>query len=231
MNRQNRQHSRGASVFYAQMIITVFMLALFLMLPMYSQTAYDQTRAFLTDALQQNTGIDQVNALQSAISAIEQVTQPTEEVVPESVSAMQIPVNCTFEPCVLTVSVLPPVRSDNVTSAFGWRVHPITGKDDFHTGVDIAAPKGTDITAPIDGTVTSVKQNDEIYGKCLQITDGNASVFLAHCENIEVKEGQKVKAGDVVGHVGTTGMSTGYHLHFELMINSVRVDPLTCVNL
>ncbi len=231
MNRQHRQVSQGVSVFYAQMIITVFMLALFLILPMYSQTTYEQTCTFLTSTLQKNTGIDQVNALHSALSAIKQVSQPTEEAAPVSVTPMQPPENCTLAPYILAVPVLAPVESSNVTSFFGWRIHPITGKDDFHTGVDIAAPKGTEITAPINGTVTSVKLNDRIYGKCLQITRGNTTVFLAHCEEIAVKEGQKIEAGDIVAYVGTTGMSTGYHLHFELAISGVRVDPLTYVKL
>ena len=97
--------------------------------------------------------------------------------------------------------------------------------------MDIAAPKGTEITAPFDGVVTLVKLIDRIYGKCLQIKGGEMTVFLAHCDDVNVKEDQAVRAGEVVAFVGTTGMSTGYHLHLECIVDSVRVDPLTYIRL
>ena len=226
MNRQYREPTGGVSVFCAQMIRTVFMLVLFLIMPMYSRPIYDQASSFLSNALGQDTGDEQANALQSALLAVTQA-----KVAQEEANTVSLSVDSDFEFDENTVEVLSPVKSSEVTSPFGWRIHPITGEDDFHTGIDIAAPKSTEITAPFDGTVTSVKMDDRIYGNCLQITRGNVSVFLAHCDDIAVKEGQRVQAREVLAHVGTTGVSTGYHLHFELAINNVRVNPLTYVRL
>ena len=227
MNRQRRQMVHGVSVFYAQVIITVLMLGLFFILPMYSQVTYEQSSSFLSETLQKNTGVKQINVLQSVISAVKQVKQPTEEARGRSITSNQL-----FENSELPKGkALTPIKSKKVTSDFGWRAHPITGKDDFHTGVDIAAPKGTEITAPFDGVVTLVNLNDRIYGKCLQIKGGEMTVFLAHCDDINVKKDQAVSAGEVVAFVGTTGMSTGYHLHLECIVNDVRVNPLTYIKL
>ena len=113
-----------------------------------------------------------------------------------------------------------------VTCEFGYRIHPISGKYSFHTGIDIGADEGTDIYAALDGTVTQVVYDDYGYGNYFIIThtDGVKTMY-AHCSSIDVKEGDVVKKGDVTAHVGSTGLSTGPHLHFEVRVNDIRLNP------
>lgn len=117
-----------------------------------------------------------------------------------------------------------------LSSLFGGRIDPINGKRDNHTGTDIPAPSGTPIYAAQDGIVTTVNTNHRAssYGYYCIISHGGgyATLYAHQCQVPAVKEGQTVKKGDVIGYVGTTGRSTGNHLHFELRVNGVRNDVL-----
>ncbi|OLN30099.1 M23 family metallopeptidase [Desulfosporosinus metallidurans] len=113
-----------------------------------------------------------------------------------------------------------------VTSEFGYRIDPFTGKSAGHTGIDLGAPKGTPIHAALDGTVQFVRYKTTGYGYHLAIDHGGGFVTLyGHCSKILVTEGQKVKAGDIIAEVGSTGRSTGNHLHFEVRINGEMKNP------
>lgn len=117
-----------------------------------------------------------------------------------------------------------------ISSLFGGRIDPINGKRDNHTGTDIPAPSGTPIYAAQDGIVTTVNRNknSSSYGYYCIINHGGGYVTLyAHqCQVPIVNEGDTVSKGQVIGYVGTTGRSTGNHLHFELRVNGVRNDVL-----
>lgn len=112
-----------------------------------------------------------------------------------------------------------------LTSQFGYRIHPITGKAHSHTGIDVPAPGGTPILAAKSGqVVTSAKHYS--YGNYVVIDHGNGnSTLYAHMSSRAVSEGQMVKQGQVIGYVGTTGSSSGNHLHLEVRDNYTRVDP------
>lgn len=112
-----------------------------------------------------------------------------------------------------------------LTSQFGYRIHPITGKAHSHTGIDVPAPGGTPILAAKSGqVVTSAKHYS--YGNYVVIDHGNGnSTLYAHMRSRAVSEGQMVKQGQVIGYVGTTGSSNGNHLHLEVRDNYTRVDP------
>ena len=113
-----------------------------------------------------------------------------------------------------------------VTSEFGSRIHPLSGKQSFHTGIDIGADFGEHIKAALDGTVTSAVEDDEDYGNYIVLTHENGvQTMYAHSEKLLVKEGDKVKKGDSVALVGSTGKSTGPHLHFEIRVNETRLNP------
>jgi hypothetical protein len=112
-----------------------------------------------------------------------------------------------------------------VTSGYGWRVHPITGVKDLHCGIDIGFPKGTEIKSAQEGTVTFAGVSGG-YGNVVVIDDGNGLVTkYAHCDTLLVSEGQKVHMGDVIATVGSTGSSTGPHLHFEVMKDGQYMNP------
>ena len=117
-----------------------------------------------------------------------------------------------------------------VTSYYGYRVHPISGEKNYHTGVDIGMPQGTEILAGHDGTVT-LAGNAGGYGLCVAI-EGEAyeghslTTKYGHCSQILVSAGQEVKAGDVIAKVGSTGNSTGPHLHLEVLVDGQYRNPL-----
>ncbi len=112
-----------------------------------------------------------------------------------------------------------------VTSDYGMRMHPILKVNKMHTGIDIAAPNGTPICAVADGTVISVCWNNA-YGNMLIIDNGSGVCTLyAHMSKFGTSEGKYVLAGDVIGYVGSTGWSTGNHLHFEVRVNGDPINP------
>ena len=112
-----------------------------------------------------------------------------------------------------------------VSSGYGYRVHPITGEKNLHRGVDIAVAQGTPIRAIHDGRVVSAGDAGS-YGLCVVIEDekGYQSRY-AHCSSLSVSAGQEVKRGDVIAAVGSTGNSTGPHLHLEIMLNGEYLNP------
>ncbi|NCB63885.1 MAG: peptidase M23 [Clostridia bacterium] len=113
-----------------------------------------------------------------------------------------------------------------ITSTYGPRIHPITGKPGNHTGTDVAAPRNTPIKSARGGVVTISTYNNS-YGNYVVVDHGDGYATLyAHMNSRAVKEGQVVKQGQVLGYVGTTGSSTGYHLHYELRVNGGRADVL-----
>lgn len=132
----------------------------------------------------------------------------------------------TFSPVETTAPIVTPV-SGTYTSYFGYRVSPITGNDSFHTGLDIAAAEGTKIKAAYPGKVRKVGE-DSRSGKYLYLTheDGFETLYC-HCSEIIAEEGAVIRQGETVALVGSTGWSTGPHLHFEIHKNGTRLDPLT----
>lgn len=120
-----------------------------------------------------------------------------------------------------------PVPSVNrYSSGFGMRFHPLKGKWRMHYGVDIGAASGSDIIAAEDGTV-SFAGNKGDYGKTVIVDHGEGVQSLyAHSSKLLVVAGERIKRGDTIARVGSTGVSTGPHLHFEIRINGNRMDPL-----
>ena len=113
-----------------------------------------------------------------------------------------------------------------ITSRFGWRKSPFTGKKEFHKGVDIASRKGTPIYAPADGIVTSYYKNGG-YGNFLVINHGYGIVSrYGHLlKSNDIKVGQRVHKGDKIAFIGNTGRSTGSHVHYEVLMNGIHVNP------
>ncbi|MDD3229097.1 MAG: M23 family metallopeptidase [Oscillospiraceae bacterium] len=113
-----------------------------------------------------------------------------------------------------------------VTSEFGYRKDPFTGQSAGHSGLDLGAGKGTPIRAALPGTVYVVRYSTSGYGYHVMVDHGGGFVTLyAHCSKILVTEGQSVDAGTVIAEVGSTGRSTGNHLHFEIRINGEKQNP------
>lgn len=135
------------------------------------------------------------------------------------------PAGATLAPVLLSVRPILPVEG-RLTSRFGWRIHPVTGKLSFHTGIDIAAAEGTPVEAALPGVVSDTGNNDA-YGNYLLIDDGGGvSTFYGHCSKVLAQKGAELRAGAVVAKVGSTGISTGPHLHFEIRVNNIYTNPL-----
>jgi murein DD-endopeptidase MepM/ murein hydrolase activator NlpD len=112
-----------------------------------------------------------------------------------------------------------------ITSAFGERKNPLGAGEEFHPGLDIAADEGTPITAAIAGRIIAAAP-DGGYGNSIVIDNGNGiTTRYAHCSQMYARVGEMVSAGQAIGAVGSTGRSTGPHLHFEVRVNDTPVDP------
>jgi murein DD-endopeptidase MepM/ murein hydrolase activator NlpD len=113
-----------------------------------------------------------------------------------------------------------------LTSNFGMRADPMNGSPDFHSGLDISADKGTPVHATADGTVELASYNGN-YGNCIEIAHGfGIGTRFGHLSGYAVYVGKKIKRGDVIGYVGTTGRTTGAHLHYEILLNGQPINPL-----
>ena len=125
-------------------------------------------------------------------------------------------------------AIMPISNKDLKRTASGWgyRIHPIYKIRRFHYGMDFTAPTGTDIYATGDGVIKRVISSNRGLGKHIVIDHGYGySTTYAHMNRHNVKKGQKVKRGDVIGFVGSTGLSTAPHLHYEVSLNGKKVDP------
>lgn len=123
-------------------------------------------------------------------------------------------------------SLCMPVNNGFITSKFGGRPDPFTGESDSHKGLDIAANAGENIFSACEGIVSEVGYDENGYGKYIIITHSEGfKTLYAHCSKIIAKEGKSVKSGDIIAKVGSTGRSTGSHLHFEMRINDVPINP------
>ena len=123
-----------------------------------------------------------------------------------------------------------PVINGNLGSNFGWRIDPINGGSALHTGLDFQASAGTPIVAAAGGVVVT-QEYHVAYGNMLEVDHGNDLVTrYAHASRVLVKKGDLIKRGQKIAEVGTTGRSTGPHLHFEVLVQGVPQDPQKFLN-
>ncbi len=118
-----------------------------------------------------------------------------------------------------------PVRG-MIAYGFSYRRDPFTGQRAFHNGLDIVAPKGTPVKAPADAVVLRAGREPG-YGNVVYLSHGNGlTTRYAHLDGFAVRAGKEVRRGEVIGFIGNTGRSLGAHLHYEVLINNARVDPI-----
>ncbi len=126
----------------------------------------------------------------------------------------------------LDASMRLPLNEYQLSSGFGMRPCPFTGKGQFHRGIDMAAPVGTEVHACKSGRIKQCVKNNAVFGNYILIEHSNGiSSFYAHLSEIFVKQGSAVKGGDIIGLVGQTGQVTGPHLHFETRVYGHAADP------
>jgi len=129
-----------------------------------------------------------------------------------------------------SIPAIQPIPNKNLkrmASGFGYRIHPVYKTRKLHTGMDFTSPTGTEIYATGDGTVVSVKKSRRGYGMHVEIDHGYGYITLyGHMSKFNVREGQKVKRGEVIGYVGNTGTSTAPHLHYEVIKDGKKINPI-----
>lgn len=129
------------------------------------------------------------------------------------------------------VPAIMPLRKNScsIISGFGTRYHPILHYRRMHTGVDLSAKTGTPIYATGDGTVQVAGRSDDLsgYGIAVLINHGYGyQTLYGHMNDVKVRQGQKVKRGELLGHVGSTGLASGPHCHYEVWLNGNKVNPI-----
>ena len=129
-----------------------------------------------------------------------------------------------------SISAIQPVANKELkrmASGYGYRIHPIYKTRKFHWGMDFSAPKGTPVYATGNGTIEKVKRSRRGYGNQVKINHGFGYVtFYAHLQKYTVRKNQKVKRGDLIGYVGTSGTSTAPHLHYEVIKGKRKLNPV-----
>ena len=171
----------------------------------------------VTDGNQSNNGIG---------GATEETSETTEQVKENEVLSQE-------EQDILnvknTANFIKPVEG-TISSVYGYRDTATGTVPKNHTGTDIAAVMGTKIKSATDGQVVLVSEEGD-YGKHIKIQIGEVSIIYAHCNSLYVKEGEQIKQGQEIAEVGSTGNSTGPHLHFEIRISERTVDPQKILDL
>ena len=134
--------------------------------------------------------------------------------------------NTSFAPYLVTAKILNPIENGRYTSYFGYRINPITGDFSFHTGLDIAATSGNPIRAAWNGTVSKVGEDSQAGKYIFLEHDDGFVTFYCHCSEIVAEKGSVIRQGETIARVGSTGWSTGPHLHFEIRKDNIRLNPL-----
>ena len=163
--------------------------------------------------------------LESMLSSLEQLTR-------ERTDSMTVMESQLFDKKMrgMMVPTGLPVEHSVVGSSFGWRVDPINGQSALHTGLDFQADHGTPILAAAGGVVVT-QEYHSAYGNMVEIDHGNDLITrYAHASKTVVKKGDLIRRGQFIAEVGTSGRSTGPHLHFELLVNGIAQDPQKFLN-
>ncbi|RFO97965.1 peptidase M23 [Rhodoferax lacus] len=163
--------------------------------------------------------------LQAALSDLEKVSQQRTDVMTVIESRL-------FEQKIkqMMVPTELPVKDVSLGSSFGWRIDPFTGRSALHTGLDFPAEVGTPILAAAGGVVVAQEYHPQ-YGNMIEVDHGNDLITrYAHSSRVFVKKGDLIKRGQKIAEVGTTGRSTGAHLHFEVLVQGVPQDPQKFLN-
>jgi murein DD-endopeptidase MepM/ murein hydrolase activator NlpD len=134
------------------------------------------------------------------------------------------------EQLLASIPAIQPISNDELKhqpSGFGWRTHPIYKTSEFHPGMDFSAPEGTEIHATGDGIVSEAIATDRGYGNHVKIDHGYGyETLYGHMTKFIVKQGQHIKRGELIGYVGSTGLSTGPHVHYEVIKNKQKINPI-----
>ena len=170
----------------------------------------------------------------STVAVFEETEEKSEEEISEELptggtdlefSSLETLEGISFEKVSTTFEMTEPLKDYVITSSFGYRVSPVSGETGVHTGLDMAADFGEPVLAAAEGIVVDSAW-DNSYGNYIKIQHGDNTVSIyAHCSYLCADKGEKVKKGEKIAEVGSTGASTGNHLHFEIRKDNIRINP------
>ena len=191
-----------------------------------SQQLLGQKANFQEDAKLQGQLVNRLQTDRQALEAAElQLAQDSQRIATMLQQRLSVPGLPSTAPAPTSSGQFQIPANGPITSAFGYRYHPILGRGKLHSGMDIGAPTGTPIYAAEAGTVITAGWNGG-YGNCVIISHGNGFTTLyGHASELYVTPGQAVQRGQPVAAIGSTGLSTGPHLHFEVRFNGEPTDP------
>ncbi len=175
-------------------------------------------------------GFRRYSAEESDDKQLEETVEPEPNIVtavaqPYNEKGEALPRNVSYQYYELGLEKTVAPVMGTVTSGFQYRTSPISGQKEFHLALDIAAPKGTEIAAFADGVIRYIGESDD-FGLYLMIDhDNGVATFYAHCSKLMVQKGDIVNCGETVALVGDTGNATGYHLHFTIEKDNIRLNP------
>lgn len=248
MNKNNKDYLSKALLL--QFIVCLVLFGILFALKTGNNKLFTQIQRSFSEKLEENLSVDEAKSVFSIVTdkKTEKNTNETEAKESETVfvpfeepslsaeiiatggrdievsSSDEIPENVSVDDYKLSQKMVLPLKG-KTTSEFGIRTHPISGDLRFHAGIDIAAEKGENIYSAFDGRVIEADY-DQWNGNYIKIQhDNNIMTVYCHCEKLNVSEGQKIRAGEVIATVGSTGSSTGPHLHFELRFNNISYNP------
>lgn len=190
------------------------------------ETKVAKSQALESTKAQKNKQVAALNeeekALQEKIDEYQKNVADLEEQIKKAATTNNSNLNSSYNGSGM---IWPTPNCRYVTSPYGKRIHPVYGYQGFHTGMDIGANNGSAVVAVQDGVVSLASWNGG-YGNCVMINHGGGiSTLYGHASKLAVKVGQTVKQGDVIMYVGSTGVSSGPHLHFEVRKNGSHVEP------
>lgn len=248
----NRSSSNGWKLIAVQSISCAIVLLIAFFMRMIGGDAFAQLRQSFNDAIMDNSIAATIASLftdkdaddgdssapedsqppddgSDASSPGETVSQAPamggQDIAVSEKKVLYAPEGATFAPLKSNMVAAPPLPDGKVTSYFGYRENPTQGGMGFHLGVDIGAEEGTPVAAMFYGVVTAAGQSSS-YGNYVKIFHGNGmEVMYTHCQEILVQKDTVIRAGEIVARVGSTGDSTGNHLHVEVHVDGVAYDP------
>lgn len=255
VNEEPRKQPKDYMVYIVtvQTVICVILFAGLLIFSFVGGDSYSSFKAQLNEKMSYDMGLSGLkDAFSSAVDfvmapsaqwknpdgTLKKPEETTTSVIPQKSMGMgnselsqisetgKAPSNSSFASYTITAAITDPLPMGRISSGFGYRVDPMSRKVGFHSGIDIAAKKGTPIAAAYSGTVKQTGKNSMAGNYVVLEHGGGLVTFYCHCSEIIAMEGQNIIAGETIAKVGSTGYSTGPHLHFEIRINGVKYNPL-----
>lgn len=204
-------------------------IALILLAGRFFPASFNSLKAEFNRIMQTDMSVSQiVETVKTAVGYSEAETQAA-PAGGEDTALYKATEEVCFAPFDTTVEMCVPVQG-RISSKFGYRVHPITGEFGIHNGTDIAAEEGTPIQAAFNGTVEEVGYTSARGNYIILAHGGETKTIYLHCSEITASKGANVRAGEIIAKVGSTGRSTGPHLHFSIKVNGKYCNPEWLLN-